>query len=66
MERFSHWETGLGKYAISWGAYKDGINRSVIVLLKEEVDTTELGVLLNVYLNQRKAERIDWSWSGLA
>ena len=22
MERFSHWETGLGKYAISWGAYK--------------------------------------------
>src|SRR5699024_3975142 len=21
MERFSHWETGLGKYAISWGSY---------------------------------------------
>src|SRR5699024_10089454 len=21
MERFSHWETGLDKYAISWGAY---------------------------------------------
>ena len=23
MERFSHWETGLGKYAISWGAYEE-------------------------------------------
>ena len=21
MERFSHWETGLGKYTVSWGAY---------------------------------------------
>ena len=22
MERFSHWETGLGKYTVSWGAYE--------------------------------------------
>lgn len=33
-------------------------------LLKEESASTELGVLLNDYLNQRKAERSDWSWSG--
>ena len=26
--------------------------------------STDLGVLLNDYLNQRKAERSDWSWSG--
>ena len=33
-------------------------------LLKEEAASTDLGVLLNDYLNQRKAERNDWSWSG--
>ena len=33
-------------------------------LLKEEAASTDLGVLLNDYLNQRKAERSDWSWSG--
>lgn len=33
-------------------------------LLKEEAVATDLGVLLNDYLNQRKVERIDWSWSG--
>ena len=33
-------------------------------LLKEEAASTDLGVLLNDYLNQRKAERRDWSWSG--
>ena len=33
-------------------------------LLKEEAAATDLGVLLNDYLNQRKAERSDWSWSG--
>ena len=33
-------------------------------LLKEKVAATDLGVLLNDYLNQRKAERSDWSWSG--
>ena len=33
-------------------------------LLKEEAVATDLGVLLNDYLNQRKAERSDWSWSG--
>ena len=33
-------------------------------LLKEDVAATDLGVLLNDYLNQRKAERSDWSWSG--
>lgn len=32
-------------------------------LLKEESASTDLGVLLNDYLNQRKAERSDWSWS---
>ena len=32
--------------------------------LKEEAAATDLGVLLNDYLNQRKAERSDWSWSG--
>ena len=32
--------------------------------LKEEAASTDLGVLLNDYLNQRKAERSDWSWSG--
>ena len=30
----------------------------------KEAATTDLGVLLNDYLNQRKAERSDWSWSG--
>ena len=33
-------------------------------LLKEEAASTDLGVLLNDYLNQRKAGRSDWSWSG--
>ena len=33
-------------------------------LLKEEAASTDLGVLLNDYLNQRKVERNDWSWSG--
>ena len=33
-------------------------------LLKEEAAATDLGVLLNDYLNQRKAERSDWSRSG--
>ena len=33
-------------------------------LLKEEAVATDLGVLLNDYLNQRKVERSDWSWSG--
>ena len=33
-------------------------------LLKQEAASTDLGVLLNDYLNQRKAERSDWSWSG--
>ena len=33
-------------------------------LLKEEVVATDLGVLLNDYMNQRKAGRSDWSWSG--
>ena len=33
-------------------------------LLKEEAVATDLGVLLNDYLNQRKAGRSDWSWSG--
>ena len=33
-------------------------------LLKEEAVATDLGMLLNDYLNQRKAERSDWSWSG--
>ena len=33
-------------------------------LLKEEAASTDLGVLLNDYLNQRKAERSDWTWSG--
>ena len=33
-------------------------------LMKEEAAATDLGVLLNDYLNQRKAERSDWSWSG--
>lgn len=33
-------------------------------LLKEEAVATDLGVLLNNYMNQRKAERSDWSWSG--
>ena len=33
-------------------------------LRKEEAASTDLGVLLNDYLNQRKAERSDWSWSG--
>ena len=32
--------------------------------LKEEAAATDLEVLLNDYLNQRKAERSDWSWSG--
>ena len=32
--------------------------------LKEEAVGTDLGVLLNDYLNRRKAERSDWSWSG--
>ena len=32
--------------------------------LKEEAASTDLGVLLNDYLNQRKAERSDWAWSG--
>ena len=32
--------------------------------LKEEAAGTDLGVLLNDYLNRRKAERSDWSWSG--
>ena len=32
-------------------------------LLKEEAAATDLGVLLNDYLNQRKAERSDWSRS---
>ena len=32
--------------------------------MKEEAAATDLGVLLNDYLNQRKAERSDWSWSG--
>lgn len=32
--------------------------------MKEEAASTDLGVLLNDYLNQRKAERSDWSWSG--
>ena len=33
-------------------------------LVKEKAASTDLGVLLNDYLNQRKAERSDWSWSG--
>ena len=33
-------------------------------MLKEEAVATDLGVILNDYLNQRKAERSDWSWSG--
>ena len=33
-------------------------------LMKEEAASTDLGVLLNDYLNQRKTERSDWSWSG--
>ena len=33
-------------------------------LLKEEAVATDLGMLLNDYLNQRKVERSDWSWSG--
>lgn len=33
-------------------------------MLKEEAATTDLGVLPNDYLNQRKAERSNWSWSG--
>ena len=33
-------------------------------LMKEEAVATDLGVLLNDYLNQRKVERSDWSWSG--
>ena len=32
--------------------------------LVKEAASTDLGVLLNDYLNQRKAERSDWSWSG--
>ncbi len=32
--------------------------------MKEEAASTDLGVLLNDYLNQRKAERSEWSWSG--
>ena len=32
--------------------------------LKEGAAATDLGVLLNDYLNQRKVERSDWSWSG--
>ena len=34
------------------------------LLKEEETGATDLGVLLNDYLNQRKAERSDWSWSG--
>lgn len=33
-------------------------------LLKEEATSTDLALLLNEYLNQRKAERNDWSRSG--
>ena len=32
--------------------------------LVKEAASTDLGVLLNDYLNQRKAERSAWSWSG--
>ena len=30
MERFSHWETGLGKYTVSWGAYVLVVNEGFI------------------------------------
>src|SRR5699024_1072058 len=29
MERFSHWETGLGKYTGSWGAYYGALTENL-------------------------------------
>ena len=34
MERFSHWETGLDKYAISWSAYGISLFTKKVVWVK--------------------------------
>ena len=33
MERFSHWETGLGKYTVSWGAYKELMSQDELAVM---------------------------------
>ena len=48
MERFSHWETGLGKYTVSWGAYlpSNRVHSDYLELIEKAEQNSEMDMAL--------------------
>ncbi|WP_342395007.1 transposase [Faecalibacterium sp. An121] len=58
MERFSHWETGLGKYTVSWGAYNLDGRKDVLGMWVGENESAKFWATVLNGLKNRGVEDI--------